>query len=649
MTRKQNETRIDSARLDILRQELLAPILSVDGHAELLKELIEDDDCLQDLKKIETAASQTHTLIDQMLAAEMQDRSETERDNQRNTYRHDLRNSVGAIAGYSEIILEELEDAEALSADASTYLNHLLLDSASLLEMLDTLFQADREFGENSESALQVDIHSVFDSFDRTDEEASEVIQGRILVVDDNQSNRNLLAHQLHRQGHEIEQAASGREALKAVREKTPDLILLDLFMPDMNGFEVLREMRQDEALRSIPVIIITGLNDKNAAVKCIEAGAFDILIKPVNPALLQARVSACLERKAWQDKEKEYQQKLEASYTFIRKVFGRYMSDEVVKEILDADDGMQLGGSKRKITIMMTDIRGFSMLSQELDAQDCVKILNNYFGIMTPLIQKYDGVINEFLGDAILAIFGAPVVAENHAQQAVACALEMQQAMVEVNDNNREWGLPSIEMGIAVNTGEVVVGNIGSENRSKYGVVGHHVNLTARIESFTVGGQVMASEYTIAELKPEVTIANILEVDAKGIKERVKIHDITAIGAPYNLALASDEQVPQALSKPLAVEFHLLSGKAVDDEQVHGTLTAAAEGVAHLATDVELDVLTNLRMTISGYPGARDDQIFSKVTSLLENKDGQNNYVIKLTSASLDARRYVQSLVQVQ
>ena len=291
------KSRKASARLDLLRQELLAPILSIEGHAELLNEQIRDEDCLADLEKIKTAASQTRTLIDEMLAAETRQREDAERDGQRSTFKHDLRNSVGAISGYSEIIIEDLEDADELSEEARVYLNHQLSDSGKLLQMLDTLFQSEREFGEDTGSGLNMDISSVFDSFDRSDADSSEIISGNILVVDDNDSNRNLLAHQLHRQGHQISTASSGREALKMIQTDRPDLILLDLFMPDMNGYDVLQEMHEDEALRAVPVIIITGLSDKSAAVKCIEAGAFDLLIKPVNPSILGARVVACLER----------------------------------------------------------------------------------------------------------------------------------------------------------------------------------------------------------------------------------------------------------------------------------------------------------------------------------------------------------------
>jgi class 3 adenylate cyclase len=629
-------TRMMNARLDILRQELLAPILSVEGYTELLRELLEDPDFLEDLGKIEQASVQTRGLVDEMLEAETQERTDSVRDEQRSRYKHDLRNSVGAIAGYSEIILEDLEDSGAPEGEEQVYFNHLIGESNKLLEMLESLFQAEDIFGEDADQTLHVDIHSIFDSFERSDKEHSEAITGNILIVDDNESSVNILAHKLKRQGHSIRTGGSGREALQMIREETPDILLLDLFM-----FE---EMHKDEDLRSVPVIVITGLKDKNAAVRCIEAGAFDILIKPVNPALLEARVSACLEKKAWRDKEQEYQRDLEKSHAFIRKVFGRYMSDEVVKEILDADDGMQLGGAKQEITIMMTDIRGFSILSQELDAEDCVTVLNNYFGIMTPLIQKYDGVINEFLGDAILAIFGAPVASDNHAPQALACAIEMQKGMVEVNEHNRALGLPAIEMGIALNTGEVVVGNIGSEKRQKYGVVGHHVNLTGRIESFTVGNQIMVSEYTIASLDAEVEVAQTLEVEAKGIKEPVKIFEVVGIGAPYNLTLDADKHEMQPLQKELYISFNTLSGKAVADESYEGFIIATSGTSARLATNSELDVLTNLRVTIPDFTEAENDQVFAKVTSRVDASDSRYHYRINLTSASRVIRQYIQS-----
>ncbi|NNE04429.1 MAG: response regulator [Xanthomonadales bacterium] len=641
-----SQARMVSARLDILRQELLAPILSIEGYTELLRGSLKDEDFLSDLEKIEKASIQTRGLVYEMLEAESSERSEEDRDSQRSKYKHDLRNSVGAIAGYSEIILEDMEDDGAGEGEDHEYLNHLVGEANKLLDMLETLFQSDDIFSEAAGESLNVDIHSIFDSFEKAEVEGVEVITGHILIVDDNESVRNILAHKLKKQGHTIRMGGSGREALNLIREQVPDILLLDLFMYDMNGFEVLKEMHKDEDLRSIPVIIITGLKDKNAAVRCIEAGAFDILTKPVNPALLDARVTACLEKKAWRDKEQEYQRELEKSFALIRQVFGRYMSDEVVKEILEADDGMALGGAKQQITIMMTDIRGFSMLSQELDAEDCVSLLNNYFGTMTPLIQKYGGVINEFLGDAILAIFGAPVAIEDHAPKALACALEMQNGMNDVNQRNREMGLPEVEMGIALNTGEVVVGNIGSERRQKYGVVGHHVNLTARIESFTIGRQVMISQYTMEAIETAVKVAQTLEVEAKGIRNPVKIYEVVGIGEPFNVSLVRKEVTLLPLAEPLLMHMRTLTGKAVADETIHAHIIEAGGRAAIMQCGTELEKLTNLRVTIPSFPQSLDEQLFAKVMKLIDRQDDRYIYRIQITSAAQAARDFILSQV---
>ena len=190
----------------------------------------------------------------------------------------------------------------------------------------------------------------------------------------------------------------------------------------------------------------------------------------------------------------KDSYQALERRNEFIRKVFGRYTSDEVVEALLDAPDGLKLGGEKRTVTILMSDLRGFTALAERLEATEVVSLLNHYLSAMVEVIQRNGGTIDEIIGDAILVLFGAPVGLENDAQRAVQCALGMQKAMANVNEHNLQKGWPEIEMGIALHTGDVVVGNIGSVKRSKYGVVGRTINTTARIESFTVGGQVIVS-----------------------------------------------------------------------------------------------------------------------------------------------------------
>ena len=174
----------------------------------------------------------------------------------------------------------------------------------------------------------------------------------------------------------------------------------------------------------------------------------------------------------------------------FICETFGRYLTDEVVATVLDSPTGLQMGGEKRKITMLMTDLRGFTSLSERLPPERVVALLNRNLTTIVSVIKQYRGTIDEFIGDAIFVIFGAPIWQEDDAQRAVACAVAMQLAMTSVNEQNKQDGLPEIEMGIGVHTGQVVVGNIGSAERTKYGVVGSQVNLTSRIQSVTTGGQ---------------------------------------------------------------------------------------------------------------------------------------------------------------
>jgi adenylate cyclase len=172
--------------------------------------------------------------------------------------------------------------------------------------------------------------------------------------------------------------------------------------------------------------------------------------------------------------------QQLELHNRFIRETFGRYVSNEVVVSLLESPERLQLGGEKRKVTILTSDSRGFTSLAERLAPEQVVSIINRYLSTMVDIILQYQGTINEFIGDAILVIFGAPVSREDDARRAVACAVAMQLAMASVNAENGREGLSEVEMGIGIDTGEVVVGNIGSHKRTKYGVVGSCVNLTS-------------------------------------------------------------------------------------------------------------------------------------------------------------------------
>ncbi len=220
----------------------------------------------------------------------------------------------------------------------------------------------------------------------------------------------------------------------------------------------------------------------------------------------------------------------------FIKKVFGQYVTNEVAEAVLSNDGPLTLGGERRKVTVLMADLRGFTPMSEKLSPEEVVDALNIFLGTMTEIVMNHGGNIDNFIGDAIMAVFGIPVSKPDDAERAVACAIEMQNAMAFVNAKIEGRELPALSMGIGLSTGEAVAGNIGSEMRMKYSVIGAMVNLSARIEGMASGGQIFASEATFDEVQGIVRSAGHLNVQLKGLSQPVPIHEITGIGGNYNL-----------------------------------------------------------------------------------------------------------------
>ena len=246
----------------------------------------------------------------------------------------------------------------------------------------------------------------------------------------------------------------------------------------------------------------------------------------------------------------------LEARSQFIRDTFGRYVSEDVVAQLLDAPEGLELGGEKRTVTILMSDVRGFTAMAERLDPHEVMRFLNRYLEAMVNVILSYQGTIIEILGDGLLVLFGAPICRDDDPERAVACAVAMQLQMESVNVLLRQEGLPEIEMGIGIHTGDVVVGNIGSAQRTKYGVVGSAVNLTGRIESYTTGSQILVSPTTYAATAALLTITQALTVAPKGVPAPITLYDVGGIGGAYHLFLPEhhEELVPLVEECPSAI-----------------------------------------------------------------------------------------------
>jgi len=359
-----------------------------------------------------------------------------------------------------------------------------------------------------------------------------------ILVVDDNEMNRDLLARRLSKSGFAVSVAEDGLIALDWLDKNPCDLILLDIMMPGMSGIEVLEKIRLTRDGTLLPIIMASANDTREVVVEALRVGANDYVNKPIDFPVVLARVHAQLALKRANDKVRALVEEVERRNKFIRSVFGRYLTDDVVETILDSPDGLSLGGERREISIMMADIRGFTNISARLDATEVVTLVNHFLAQMTEVIIRYGGTIDEFIGDAILALFGAPKPLEDHALKAVACAIEMQTIMDEVNRLNVQAGLPKVAAGIGINTGEVVVGNIGSDKRLKYGVVGHNVNFTSRIEAYTSGGEVLISRRTRDLCGEILQVTREIRVKPKGFDEEVELSYVGGLGGNYQLSL---------------------------------------------------------------------------------------------------------------
>ena len=336
---------------------------------------------------------------------------------------------------------------------------------------------------------------------------------GHLLLVDDNKVNRILLSRGLESDGHKIEIAENGKQALEKLRADAFDLVLLDIEMPEMNGYEVLEVCLKDADLRDIPIIMTSSLDEINSVVKCIELGAEDYLNKPINPILLRARVNASLEKKRLRDEQ--------------RKLFRTFATREVADELLKT--GFSLGGSYVNASVMFADIRSYTSYSEQEDPAEIIELLNNYFALMFDAIIGHHGTVNQMLGDGLMAIFGAPIYRENHREEAVRAALEMLALLEGFNQEQAMQNKTQVHIGIGIATGRMIAGYTGTQHRATYTCVGDTVNLAARIEAHTktVPHPLLVDQYTQEGLPDDIECEALGSVLFKGKQQPVNIFAI--------------------------------------------------------------------------------------------------------------------------
>jgi adenylate cyclase len=319
---------------------------------------------------------------------------------------------------------------------------------------------------------------------------------------------------------------------------------------------------------------------------------------------------------------------------SFIRETFGRYLSRKVVDEILESPEGSKIGGKRETVTILMSDIRGFTSLSETTDPELMVRLLNRYLDRMSRIIVRYEGIIDEFIGDAILAVFGVPEARPDDPQRAVACALAMQNALNELNREMTREGYPPLEMGIGINTGTVIVGNIGSEVRLKYGIVGTAVNTAARIESNTVGGQILIGETTHEQVRGSVTAEPPQTVMMKGMKRPLVVYSVTAIGAPFKLRLDPESSNQPRARLHIPVNCWKVEEKKVDTEVLRGETILITDSLITASLDRVLEPHTDVKLAFEFCAEAHCfEDIYAKVLSVGEDRGNGAVHELKITA----------------
>lgn len=336
---------------------------------------------------------------------------------------------------------------------------------------------------------------------------------GRILIVDDNKVNRLLLSRSVEMLGHAVVLAENGKIAMQRLADGGFDLLLLDIEMPEMDGFEVLAAIKADPELRGLPVIVTSSVEGLDNIVRCIELGAEDYLPKPVNRVLLQARLTSCLEKKRLRDEQ--------------RALLSRFATSEVARDL--RDQGFAIGGRRLRASVLFCDIRGFTTLSEAQAPEATIELLNAWYALMFDAIASHGGMVSLMIGDGLMALFGAPQPVDNPAQQAVDAAREMLAMIDGFNVERRAAAEPDLRIGIGIATGEVVAGYAGTQNRACYTCIGMTVNRAARLESHTkaVDREILIDAETCAGLTSTVAPALVGAVAFKGFSEPLDVFSV--------------------------------------------------------------------------------------------------------------------------
>ena len=502
-----------------MRRQLTAPASAIAAFADMLRREVVDNDGLQEvaaeLDRIFAAAQSLKEQVDNLASHDRLTNLGVESESAFRKLRHDLRTPINAIKGYGEMLREDLAElrAEYLGEDLDALLEH----SGDFLKRLDALTP--------SSLAAQVEGHGVDEAPRLTSVMQAELAQsmrigvddgppptlsGNILAVDDYEANRELLAQRLRRDGHHVVTAEGGIHALKLMSDEVFDLVLLDLMMPDMNGFEVLARIKADPSLRHIPVIMISALDEIDSVVRCIEAGADDYLPKPFDPVLLNARINAALERMRWREREQLYLERLEVEKEKHENLLLNILPRPIVDR-LNSGEAM-IADRYCDVSVLFSDLVGFTEFSARHKPDFVVRHLNNVFSLFDRAASELGVEKIKMIGDAYMVVSGMPESRDDHAEVLVEMAMRMISAVERLNAETEQ----GLQVRIGIHSGPVVAGIIGT-HRFLYDVWGDTVNVANRMETLSGPGRIHISEDTAKQVRHRFALAGPMSTQVKG------------------------------------------------------------------------------------------------------------------------------------
>ena len=531
-----------------LRHDLRTPLNHILGYAELLLEEAEaagHSDFVADLQKICLAGRELLAVVNRRLDSARLRAGDPDR------LSHELRTPLNAIIGYSDLLREEAEERglDALVPDLEKIHQAGLRLLGLVNAVLDlSRFEADPSVPAELTPPAATEAGPPADS--RTGP-AGPVTPGALLVVDDDAQNRELLARRLERLGYRVAQAEHGRAALEKLAAEPFDLLLLDVVMPELDGFQVLQRLQADGRLRDLPVIVLSASDETESAVRCIQLGAEDYLPKPFDVVLLRARIGASLEKKRLRDQEQRHAATIEAQAAELAELnrtlearvqqqvdelervgrLRRYLAPQLAEAIVSSGDESLLESHRRQITVVFCDLRGFTAFAESAEPEEVMGVLGAYHAALGELIFRFEGTLERFAGDGLMVFFNDPLPIPDHAERAVRMAVAMRERVGELAAGWRKLGY-ELGFGVGIAQGYATLGKIGFEGRYDYAAIGTVTNLAARLCGEAAEGQILIAQRLHAALEALVEAEPIDPLTLKGFLRPVPAYAVVALKA---------------------------------------------------------------------------------------------------------------------